>query len=172
MPALVIALLRVVHIVAGVFWVGSGISNAFFLMPSVIAAGSAGGAVMRQLVQVRKLPVATNVAMLLSLLSGLALYGWYGHHGKLEWILSPTGLAYGVSLVLAFASAGVGHGLVSASAKRLAAIASPLAPSGAAPTPEQAAEIAALQARMLTGSRIAATLGLVVVALMSVARYL
>ena len=46
MSAHMIALFRLLHIVAGAFLVGIAIFNAFFLFPAIKAAGPAGGQVM------------------------------------------------------------------------------------------------------------------------------
>src|SRR5688500_5509174 len=63
--------LRLIHIVGGVFWVGSALFTAFFLMPTLMQAGpSAAGPVMGGLQQ-RKLMVWLPVVAVLVMLSGL-----------------------------------------------------------------------------------------------------
>ena len=39
-------ILRVVHVLGGIFWVGSALFMAFMLMPALASAGPAAGAVM------------------------------------------------------------------------------------------------------------------------------
>ena len=39
----VIIVLRIIHIVAGAFWVGGAVTTAFFLLPTVKATGPVGG---------------------------------------------------------------------------------------------------------------------------------
>ena len=75
--------LRALHVLAGALWVGSAILTAFFVMPSIIATGPAGGQVMRVMAQVRKLPAYMNSVMGTTILTGLALY-WVDS-GGLQW---------------------------------------------------------------------------------------
>lgn len=49
-----ILVLRLVHVLGGVFWLGSGLFTAFFLMPALATAGPAAGPLMGAL-QRRKL---------------------------------------------------------------------------------------------------------------------
>ena len=59
--------LRVVHVLGGVFWVGAMMYNAFFLMPALSQAGPAAGPVMAGMQQ-RKLfmwlPIVAVATML------------------------------------------------------------------------------------------------------------
>ena len=53
-------LLRVVHVLAGAFWVGAVTFIAAFLVPAVTALGPVGGQVMEQVIQVRKASVGAG----------------------------------------------------------------------------------------------------------------
>src|SRR5215208_1348668 len=65
--------LRLVHILAGTFWVGSGIYSALFLLPAVTEAGpQARNAVFAGL-QRRKLFLVLQIVPALVVLSGLRL---------------------------------------------------------------------------------------------------
>ena len=75
---MVIVALRLIHIVVGVFWVGSVIFVAAFLAPAVRAAGPGGGAVMNQLMQNLKLHLYMVAATWLTLLSGCYAAGSSG----------------------------------------------------------------------------------------------
>lgn len=167
-----IALLRGIHVLAGTLWVGAAVLNTFYVLPAVIAAGPAGGQVMRVLVQVRRLPAFMNTVSLVAIASGLALYWWSSGGLNAAWLASTTGVALTLGGLLALATAGFGHAIVVPSAKRLAGLGAEIAAAGGPPSPAQAAEIAALQARMLRASRIAATLLVAATLLMGVARYL
>ncbi len=56
--------LRILHIGGGVFWVGTTLFAAFFLEPSVSAAGPAGGEVMKRLNATRFHPVMITLTLL------------------------------------------------------------------------------------------------------------
>ena len=64
-------LLRLIHILAGVFWAGSVFFLAGFLIPTVRETGPEGGRVMSHLVGRRRLPVFIGIAILLTVVSGL-----------------------------------------------------------------------------------------------------
>ena len=49
-------LMRLVHIVGGVFWAGTAMFTVVFLIPAVRALGPAGGPVMQEIAEKRKLP--------------------------------------------------------------------------------------------------------------------
>lgn len=79
-------LLRVVHVLCGAIWVGSGLFVAVILAPAAVRGGDAGTALFARL-QTR-LPVWFGGAALLTVLSGAVLYGrdsmW-----RWEWIVGP-----------------------------------------------------------------------------------
>ena len=164
--------LRVLHVLAGALWVGSAVLTAFFVLPSVMATGPAGGQVMRVMAQVRKLPVYMSSVMGTTVLTGLALY-WVDSGGfQWSWIASRTGVAFTIGATLALITMIFAQVVAVPTVKRMGELGSAIAASGRPPTPEQTQAMAKLQAEMLKGSRIGATLVLVAVLLMAVARYL
>jgi len=60
-----ILVLRFLHIVAGVFWVGGSLFATRFIMPSLKAAGPAAGPVLAELGK-RRVPAAMMGAALVS----------------------------------------------------------------------------------------------------------
>ena len=163
--------LRLVHILGGVFWVGSAIFMAAFLGPTVRAIGPAGGQVMQQLAQVRKLPAYMMGSMAATLLSGIALY-WRASGGfSNSWPASGPGKTFGLGAVFAIVGATVGVVVSMPAARRLGALAATIAKTGAPPAPDQMAEMQRLQGRMATAAQIAAFLLVLATAAMAVARY-
>lgn len=65
--------LRLVHVVGGVLWVGFAVFGAFYLFPSIAETGPEGGKVMAVL-QRRGLLTVFPIVALLTVLSGLWLY--------------------------------------------------------------------------------------------------
>lgn len=172
MHAHAIAFLRAIHVLSGALWVGAATLNAFFVIPSIMAAGPAGGQVMRVIVQVRRLPVFMNTVMAVTLLSGLALYWWSSSGFSAAWITSATGLAFTLGALLALTTAGLGHVVMVPMAKKMGELGAALAAAGGPPGPELLAEMRAVQARMLRGTRIATVLLIAATLLMAMARYL
>jgi hypothetical protein len=168
----VLLLLRLVHIVVGVFWVGAVAFIAFFLLPSLQAAGPAGGAIMQQLTQQQRMPAWLSASGGLTVLAGLLLY-WHdsGGFSSVEWMRSGTGITFGIGAVLAIAGIGVGTGVNVPAARELGVIMARAQAAGGLPTPADLAAAERLQARLASGGRAAAVLLLLAAAAMSVARY-
>jgi uncharacterized membrane protein len=164
-------LLRLIHILAGVFWAGSAFILAGFLIPTVRETGAEGGRFMGHLVTRRRLPVFVGIAMLLTVLSGLIMYGRAAAATHGTWPGTAPGIGYGVGALAALLGGAIGMGVSGAAAKRMAAIGQRVAEAGR-PSPEQQAEIQGLQRRMMLGARIAAGLIAIAVVAMATARYL
>jgi uncharacterized membrane protein len=74
-------LLRLVHILSGIFWAGSAIFTAFFLMPALRDAGTGAGPIMAGLER-RRLMTWLPVSALLTMMSGLAMI-WIISNGQI-----------------------------------------------------------------------------------------
>jgi len=167
-----IVALRLVHILAGTFWAGVAVFMAAFLVPSIRAAGPAGAAVMRELIQVRRLTQWLMLASWLTLLSGLGLVhlvaGALGH----AWFGVGVGRWFGAGAVTALVAMIIGHTVNVPTARRIGALGAAIQAAGAPPSPEQQGQMQALQQRMTTAARVVASLLALATALMAVARYL
>lgn len=76
----VIAVLRVIHIVFGTFWMGATVTLGFFLLPVVQRSDPTNGQFGEQLVARTQLVTVITAAGLITTLAGGALYGgiWAG----------------------------------------------------------------------------------------------
>jgi uncharacterized membrane protein len=166
-----IILLRVLHIVASVFWVGVALFIATFLGPALGAAGPAGGAVMNQLAQVRRLPLYMMSATAITLVTGFLLYWIDGTLGGKAWLGSGPGRVFGLGGVLGLAGGIVGMAINAPTGKKLGAIGAAMATAGRAPTPDELATMQALQRRMSTAAAWVAVLLVLATVCMAVARY-
>lgn len=162
--------LRFVHIVAGAVWVGSAVFMAAFLLPAVRAAGGDGSRLLGRLMQ-RTRP-AFGLAMLLTVVSGLIMYGRLSAGFNLAWVRSRPGLALAAGAVATIAAVVIGAGGNGPAGAKMAAIRKSLEAQGGMPTPAQTAELASLTARSGRAGQVAAGLLVVAVAAMAVARYL
>ena len=172
MSATTVIILRLIHIVVGVFWVGGILFIALFLSPSVRAIGSAAGPVMQQLVDVRKLPIAMMASAILTILSGVGLF-WNDSVGFKSdaWMHSGPGMTYSIGGTLAILAAIFGMVVNSPTAKKLGQLGAAIRTGGGAPSAEQAAEMQRLQKRLGVASSIVAGVLVIAVACMAVARY-
>ncbi len=167
---LIVIVLRLVHILAGIFWAGSVIVSAGFLTPAARAAGPAGGKFMQALLGAGGFSKYISVAAVLSVLAGLLLY-WRTSQGLLAgWILSPSGLTLTVGAAAGLAAAVVGGAVTSPAAIRLQKTMQSI-PAGGPPSPEQAAELQAIQRRLDQAGVWGAVLMVVCVVGMAIARY-
>lgn len=142
---------------------------AFFVAPSIRAAGPSGGAVMRELAGVRKLPTYMLTAGWITVLSGLALYG--RNSAGNGWGGSPSGMTYGIGGLFALIAVLIGTFWARPAAVRLGALGEQVRASGGAPSPDVAARMQQLQATMGKATMLAALCILVAVVAMSIARY-
>jgi uncharacterized membrane protein len=167
----IMVILRLIHFIAGIFWVGGSLITAGFLLPSVRATGADAGRFMQHVTQRRRLPIYMNVAAALTVLSGFAMYGLFVSASS-EWAATRQAMILGIGGLAALVAAIVGGAVAAPAARRMAALGQRLAASGGSPSPADGVEMGRLQARLGLVSKVVATLLLVSVAAMASARYL
>ncbi len=172
MTPTVILILRLVHVVGGILWVGGLVSVAFFILPSVFAAGPAGGLVMKELVQIRRMPNIMMGFAWATVLAGFALFYNDARGAGNNWTSSRTGSVIGAGAVLAIVAIVIGMIFSAPTAKKLGAHAAAMLARGGPPTAEDRAEMARLQRRMLVSARIVVVLVILAAATMAMGRYL
>ncbi len=167
-----VLVLRLIHVVLGVFWAGTILFAALFLMPAIRDAGPEGGKVLGGLLRRRYFDILPAVAAL-TIVSGVWLY-WLDSAGfNGEWIRSPVGLALGLGGVAAIVAFALGAGIMRPSTLRAFALSQALAQLPAGPERDaQQAEIQRLRSRASGAGRIVAGMLLMSVIAMAVARYL
>ena len=171
MPNWLIWILRLAHIVSGVFWVGGFTLFANFVFPTAQALGPAAGPVMSHLTQVLKLPRALLGAATVTIVSGVLLY-WHDSAGfQVAWMRSGTGMMFGLGAVLAVTAFAIGITVNAPTAQRMGALGGAIASQGRPPSPEQAAEMQTLQARLAVALRVVLALLMLATAAMALARY-
>ena len=161
-------LLRIIHIGAGVFWVGASLAMMFFVGPAVGATGDAGQKFLSHLMINRKISARISAAAGASVLAGAILY-WIDSQGLTSaWMKSGAGIGFTIGAL--FAIVGLVFGiLVGRGNKARAQIGSQMQGK---PSAEQAAQLQSIQKQLGTYSMLS-TIGLVLaVVFMAVARYL
>jgi uncharacterized membrane protein len=164
--------LRLVHIVAGVFWVGSAVFAAAFLFPTARAVGVEGRRFVERLRE--RMGPALGIAMLLTVISGFIMYGRLSAGFNRAWVTSRPGLTLGAGAVAAILAVLIGIAVNAPAGAKIAALRKSFEAQGSTPTPtpEQAVQLATLQARVERGARLAAALLLIAAGAMAVAGYL
>jgi uncharacterized membrane protein len=164
--------LRILHILAGAFWVGSAIVIFLFLQPSARELGPAATPLMMHLAQKKRLPDITLAAAGITILAGLLMYWRVSSGLDADWIGSAQGISITAGAIAAIAAVSLGASIVRPSMLAVGKIGQEVAASGAPPTPEQAARIQALQARVRGAGSTIVPLLVVAVIGMAAARYL
>ena len=88
-------LLRLIHILGGLFWAGAMVLLAGFLIPTVRATGREGGRFMQILMQQQRLQFYLGLAAGLTVLSGLTLYVRMAAATHGAWAGTRPRMAYG-----------------------------------------------------------------------------
>jgi hypothetical protein len=152
------AVLRLIHITAGVFWAGSAMLMGWFVAPAAKAAGPGAGPFMQALLK-KKLPVVLISAGLVTIGAGIWL--WALRRPTMDrwqdWALAIGALAAILAIVLGIA-------LQRPTATKLQELGARLAGAGGPPTAEQGAEMGRLQARLTSLGSMLAILLVVAVA--------
>jgi hypothetical protein len=168
---LYMVVLRILHILAGVFWVGAGLTTILFLQPTAREVGPAAGPFMAHLAGKKKLVDRVLLAAMVTIAAGLLMY-WRVTDGLDGEILTS---AYGVSLTIgalaAIAAFVLGMTVVRPTILENLAIGREVAASGGQPTPEQGARLQALGQRSKQVGNVIVPLLVVAVAGMASARY-
>ena len=165
--------LRIVHITTGVIWVGSLFVVVVFVQPSAATLGAAGAPFMSELRRRRFVDVVFIDAVF-TVVAGAFLYwhDWQTYPSFGDWIGSDFGTWLTVGALLAISGLIVAGTLTRPTIGRLVALGKQVAESGGPPTPETAAQMGALQRRLVVAERVSFSLVLLAVVAMSSARYL
>jgi uncharacterized membrane protein len=171
MSAIELVVLRLIHVLGGIFWVGSAVFTTLFLAPALTSAGPAAGTIMLAL-RKRHLMTVLPLAAILTILSGARLM-WIASAGFASgYFTTAHGSAYaiaGAATIVAFLNAML---VARPVAIRCAALGQRLA---AVPEPERSTlsmQLATLTRRNVVASAVTITLLVFGSAGMAVARYL
>ena len=164
--------LRIVHILAGVFWVGAALTTLLFIQPTARELGPAAGPFMMHLAGRKRLIDFVLSAGGLTVLAGLLMYWRVSGGLEPDWIGSAPGVALTVGALCAIAALAIGGSIVRPTIKANLAIGREVAAGGGPPTPEQAAQLQVLQRRGTAAGKAIVPLLIVAVVMMAAARYL
>jgi uncharacterized membrane protein len=160
-------LLRIIHIVAGIFWVGGTLIMTFFIGPTIGAIGESGQTFVGHLMNNLKFSNRMSAAAGSSILAGFILY-WIDSQGFTSaWMSSGAGRGFGIGA--AFALIGLVFGImVGRSTKAMAQLGAQMQGK---PSPEQLTQMQELRKRQATFSIIAAVTLILATIFMAIARY-
>ncbi|MYD09783.1 MAG: hypothetical protein F4X02_07035 [Chloroflexi bacterium] len=159
--ALIISALRLLHIVAGLIWVGAAIVMSCYIEPALERAGVGGSPFLRALYGSASFARLIPLSALVTTVAGLLLYGLMSYH---EAMSSSMGMAITLGALFGLLAFGHGYFAVWRSVGRFAAMV-------ASETTDETA-LAQLQDRMRRNGRVSMWLALVSLMLMAGARYI
>lgn len=163
-------ILRIVHVVGGIFWVGSALFTFLFLVPSLGALGPAAGTLTAELQRRRFFTLLPAIAIL-TILSGLRLL-MIGSGSVDEYFATPTGRTLSMSGGVAILAFVIGFFVSRPLSMRIGRQSGELAQAADETTRSRLAlELAALRKRSTLANLATAVLLLVASIGMAVARY-
>jgi len=166
-----LVVLRLLHITSSVFWAGSAIYLAAFVLPAVKSAGPEGGKFMQALARTNSLPMVMNIVSSISVVTGVLLVGKLSGDFSPNWFLSTHGmilLGGGLTALLSFT---IGQTVNRPTVGKISALNKVIVAQGTAPNAEQIANLGALRMRLAIATNLIAWLLGFSVILMSMAKY-
>lgn len=163
-------ILRVIHIGAGIMWVGSALFVVLFVTPTAKELGPQGGPFVAHMNQKRKLPIRIGASAVLTITAGIWLY-WRDTNGfDIDLITTSPGIALAIGGLAAIAAFVIGFAVAAPKGKRLGELGQAMA-SGQ-PTEAQVQEMGAIQKMLRSVGVVNMVLLLIAVIAMAAARYL
>lgn len=160
-------LLRIIHIVGGVFWVGGTLIMTFFLVPTIGATGEAGQKFVAHLMNNLKLSNRMSAAAGATVLAGLILYGLDARAGT-AWLRSSFAIGLSIGATFAFIAMLFGI-LIGRTTKAMAQLGAQIQGK---PTTAQMSQMQSMQNQQATYSRISVAALILATIFMAIARYL
>jgi uncharacterized membrane protein len=167
---LLVMVLRLFHIVGGLFWAGAVLVSAAFLLPAMGDVPE-GGRFMQRVMVDRRMSAWLTAAAVSTMLTGLWMYGRFAVYGGGAWMQSRGGMMLTLGGLLGVTAGITGGAVVGPTGKRLGEVGARLQAAGGPPAAADLAEARRLQARLTTTTRVVAVLLLGTAAAMAVARY-
>lgn len=164
--------LRLVHILAGIVWVGFAWFMTFMLRPAVKAQGQEGQAFMRGLIKHTPVVGLMPVVALLTVVSGLLLYYRVSDHFNSDWMSSAAGVVLSVGSAIGIIEFIFGGAVIGPTMKKLGQLASQLEGQGGPPSDAQMTQLRALQNRMGWAEPLSSAMTIAAVIGMAAARYM
>lgn len=161
----VLFLLRAIHIVGGVIWVGGVVVVTLFVLPSARSVGPSGQQMLMDIMMRRKLSVYLIASAILTTIAGFVLYGRNMSLTEGAWGRTPMGIGMSVGAVCAIIAVLIGMTVSAPAAKKMVAAGAP----GGTPLTEE--ERNRLQRRTGVASGVVLALLAVAVMTMATARY-
>lgn len=165
---LLVIILRLIHIMGGVFWVGGALALNFFFAPTIGATGEAGKQFAGYLLNRTRFTAAMTGGAIATVLAGFLLYGIDSNWFSSAWQSSGPGIGFSIGAL--FALIGLVTGIMNGNNNR--AMGRIGAQIQAKPTEEQAARLNTIRKQQAWVVPVNSYSLLLAVFFMAIARYL
>jgi hypothetical protein len=166
-----ILILRLIHILAGAFWVGAVFTNAFFVQPTADALGPEAGRFQLRLMGPARFPAAILSSAGVTIAAGIALL-WLGTDGlDPELLFAESRLGFTVGGIVAILTFGVGSLYVYPRIKRISGVMGRLLTEGRPPNADEQAAIGSIREQLHVSGWVTVIGLATAVAAMATARY-
>jgi uncharacterized membrane protein len=137
-------ILRLIHILSGIFWAGTAFFFVLFLEPTLKAAGPAGGTVMGRLTLTR-FPLVMALSSILTVVIGFMMYLIDSGGFQINWIFTPSGVTMTIGSVAGILAFLEGLTVQNPASMRMAALQKEIQAAGGQPALSQMEEMQVLQ---------------------------
>lgn len=163
---IVMIILRIVHIFAGIFWVGAALFMALVIVPAMRSMGS--GQLMQGILRYSNYHIIVGAAAILTTLAGLWMYAQLTATQGSAWMSSRQGIVLSIGALAGILAFGHGMFVLGRLTRQMRALAMQI---DGPPTEEQRGLLLPLQAKMSRNANIMLVLMIISVVGMAAARY-
>jgi uncharacterized membrane protein len=163
-----VIILRLLHILGGVFWVGGALAMNFFFGPTIGATGDSGKQVAGYLMGRTRFTAAMTGGAMVTVIAGFLLYGIDSNWFSSAWQSSGPGIGFAIGAL--FALVGLVTGIMNGNNNK--AMGRIGAQIQGKPTNEQAAQLGAIRKQQAWVVPVNTYSLLLAVCFMAIARYL
>lgn len=136
--------LILLHVFFAILWAGGAIAAGFFIIPSVLEAGPAGGAVMGGVVK-RRFPILMTASGAVVVLTGTRLYMM---RFSMDWLGTTHGILLSIGVLAGLGAFIIGLFVQKPTIEKMSQLGAKLAGAGKPPSPEDATEMERLRSRV------------------------
>jgi uncharacterized membrane protein len=164
-------LLRFLHIVSAIFWAGSVMYLALFIVPAVKTLGPDGGKFMQQLSRTNSMPTVMTLSATITVIAGILLIERLSGGFTAEWFETSHGIILSLGAFFAIIAYLIGLFVNRPTVARIASMGKVISEKGGVPSSEQSQELQRLRNKLFSAINITAFLVLAAAIVMSVVRY-
>ena len=167
--ALVVTILRLLHIVAGVIWVGAGITVSMYLEPALTRSGVDSGKVMRALYTKTSFDKLMPIVSITTTVAGLALYYMVSNgFTDVNYMKSGQGIVLSIGALAGLAAFGHGFSTLGKYSRQYATV---IAEAGDNPSDVQLTSLSEIEAKLMRHGKMSMWMSVVAVVFMAGARH-